>query len=181
MPLKIALTEKEQADLRWYLEDYLQRADVAQAVTVAQIEERMKSRGEELYTKVLAANGDTQALWFAIRNDLAPIHNALGALYAEVGQVDNAREHFEQCAQYEEKTDNHFGAGRTRFNMAVIYAQAAEREDQPSQQRASLLRARAYAEAALRDYQHFQGRAVQEEAMTQGLLDDINQALVKLP
>ena len=41
--------------------------------------------------------------------------------------------------------------------------------------------ARAYAEAALRDYQHYQGRAAKEEANAQRLLDLINQALAKLP
>ncbi len=91
--------------------------------------------------------------------DLAPLHNELGNLYHEVGQLDSAREHFEQSAQYEEKAGNYFGAGQTRFNMALMYARAVGREKQPSQQRAILLRARAYAEAALRDFQHYQGRA----------------------
>src|SRR5205085_8887798 len=53
--------------------------------------------------------------------DLAPIHNSLGNLYADVGQLDKAREHYEQDAQYEEKAGNHFGAGQTRYNMAVMY------------------------------------------------------------
>ena len=113
--------------------------------------------------------------------DLAPIHNQLGNLYVEVGLFDNAREHYELDAQYEEKAGNHFGAGQTRFNMALMYVQAAERKEQPSQQRALLLRALAYAEAALRDYQQYQGRAATEEAETQGILDYINQALAKLP
>jgi tetratricopeptide (TPR) repeat protein len=113
--------------------------------------------------------------------DLAPLHTVLGALYAEVGQLDNARDHYEQAAKYYEKAGNRFGAGNTRFNMAVMYLRAAENEDQPSQQRASLLRARAYAEAALRDFQHYQGRAAKGEAQTQGLLDHITQALAKLP
>ena len=113
--------------------------------------------------------------------DLSPIHNQLGVLYVEVGQFDNAREHFEQDAHYCEKAGNHFSAGQTRFNMATMYLQAARGEDQPHQQHASLLRARAYAEAALRDFQHYQGRAAQDEAKTQGLLDHITQALAKLP
>lgn len=47
--IEFALTAQEQEDIRWYLEDYLQRADVAEAVTVEQIEERMRARGDELY------------------------------------------------------------------------------------------------------------------------------------
>jgi hypothetical protein len=35
--------------------------------------------------------------------------------------------------------------------------------------------------AALRDFQHYQGRAAVEEAKTRDLLDEINQALAKLP
>ena len=105
----------------------------------------------------------------------------MGTLYSQVGQLDNAREHYEQAAQYFEMAGNHFAAGETRFNMALMYVVAARNEDQPPHQRASLLRARAYAEAALRDFQHYQGRAANEEAKTQSLLDHINQALAKLP
>jgi tetratricopeptide (TPR) repeat protein len=111
---------------------------------------------------------------------LAPLHNELGNLYQEVGQLDRARAHYEQSAQYHEKTGNHFRAGQTRFNMAVMYTQAAEREEQPSQQRAILLRAKAYAEAALRDYRQYQGHAAAKEVKAQGFLDRINQALAEL-
>ena len=113
--------------------------------------------------------------------DLAPLHNQLGNLYSDVGQLDNAREHFEQAAQYFEKAGNRLHAGQTRFNMALMYVRAAGSENQLSQQRASVLRAQAYAGAALRDYQHYQGRAAKDEAKAQGLLDRIDQALAKLP
>jgi len=52
--LEFALTAQEQADLRWYLEDYLQRAPTVEPVQVEQIEQMMQARGEELYSKVLA-------------------------------------------------------------------------------------------------------------------------------
>jgi tetratricopeptide (TPR) repeat protein len=85
--IEFALTDQEQEDIRWYLEDYLLRADVAPAVTVEQIEERMKSRGEELYQKVLAANGDTQAIWFSIRNDLAALRVEINSGIAEAASI----------------------------------------------------------------------------------------------
>lgn len=113
--------------------------------------------------------------------ELAPMHHQLGALYSHVGQFDSARDHFEQAAQYLEKTGNRLHAGQTRFGMALMYAQASARDKQSSQQCPSLLRARAYAEAALRDFKHYEGRAAEQEAKTQGLLDQINQALAKLP
>ncbi len=71
--IEFALTEQEQEDLRWYLEDYLQVAGSVEAVTVGQVEAMMKSRGEELYNKVLDSNQDTRAVWFAIREQLADL------------------------------------------------------------------------------------------------------------
>ena len=85
--IRFALTEQEQEDLRWYLEDYLQRAETAETVTVRQVEAIMKTRGEELYTKVLAANGDTQALWFSIRNDLADLRVEIAAKVVEAAAI----------------------------------------------------------------------------------------------
>lgn len=85
--IQFVLTEQEQEDLRWYLEDYLQRAEAVEAVTVQQVEALMKTRGEELYTKVLAANGDTQALWFSIRNDLAHLRVEIAAGVAEAASI----------------------------------------------------------------------------------------------
>jgi len=85
--IQFALAEQEQEDLRWYLEDYLQRAEVTEAITVQQVEELMKSRGEELYTKVLAANGNTQALWFSIRNDLANLRVEISSGVTEAASI----------------------------------------------------------------------------------------------
>lgn len=113
--------------------------------------------------------------------DLAPKHNQLGILYREFDQLDRAREHYEQAAQYHENAGNHFRAGQTRFNIAIMYCKAAEMENQPPQQRTNLLRARAYAEAASRDYQQYQGRAAADEAEAQRILDYVNRALAKLP
>jgi tetratricopeptide (TPR) repeat protein len=112
--------------------------------------------------------------------DLGPIHHQLGKLYAEVGQTEPAREHYEKAAQYFEQTGVHYNAGKTRFNIANMYLQAARREPAPSRQRDLLLRAQAYAQAALRDFQHYQGRAAKDEAKAQRLLADIAQALTKL-
>jgi len=108
---------------------------------------------------------------------LGPLHNQLGVLYKNVGQVERAREHYEKCVQLAEQTGDRYGAGQTRFNIALMYLQAAKKEVTPSHQRDLLLRAHAYAQAALRDFQHYQGRAADMEAKVQQLLDRIAQAL----
>jgi tetratricopeptide (TPR) repeat protein len=110
------------------------------------------------------------------------MHGQLGNLYSDVGRLDNAREQYEEAVQCFEEAGNRLNAGETRFNMALMYVRASVRENQPSEQRrATLLRARAYAEAAMRDFKHYQGRAAKDEADAQGLLDHINQDLAKLP
>jgi len=71
--ITFALTPEEQAELRWYMEDYLVRSEAVEDVQVEQVEACMRQRGEKLYTKVLTANGNTQAIWFAIREQLADL------------------------------------------------------------------------------------------------------------
>lgn len=113
--------------------------------------------------------------------EVATMHGTLASLYADIGLFDDSRKHYEQSAQYYEMSDNHFRAGQIRFNIAITYLQMAEREKQPSQQRANLLRARAYVEAALRDYKRYQGRAAAEEAQAERMLKAINQGLSQIP
>ena len=74
-------------------------------------------------------------------------------------------------------TGNHYGAGRTRFNLAVMYVQAAVPEASPARRQDLLRRGLAYAQASLRDYQHFQGRAAADEADARGLIELIEGAL----
>ena len=85
--IAFALTLPEQEELRWYMEDYLQVAAVVEEVQVRQIEEWIRRRGEELYDKVLAANRDTQAIWFAVREHLADLRIEITTGIAEAGAV----------------------------------------------------------------------------------------------
>jgi hypothetical protein len=62
-----------------------------------------------------------------------------------------------------------------------MYLHAGGREATPARQRDLLPRAQAYAQAALRDFQHYQGRAAADEAKARQLLDHIAQTLTKLP
>lgn len=108
------------------------------------------------------------------------MHNVMGALYQDVGETERARQHYEKAAQYHEQSGDNYGAGHVRKNMAHMYANAPGQEETPGRQRDLLRRAQAYAQAALRDYHRYEGRAADEEAQTQQLLDQIAQALAKL-
>jgi len=109
--------------------------------------------------------------------DLGPMHNQLGNLYDDVGQTERAREHYEKAADYLERSGNRYGAGQVRYNLAVMYRDAAGREESAARQQDLLRRALAYAQAALRDYQFFEGRAGDMEELAQALIDLIGAAL----
>lgn len=106
--------------------------------------------------------------------ELGPIHNQLGILYDDVGQTEQAREHYEKCVQYDEQTGDRFNAGQTRYNLAIMYLGSASREESSSRRETLFRRAQTYA-AALRDFQHYQGRAADKEALAQKLIDRIQQ------
>ena len=86
--IEFALTPQEREEIRWYMEDYhLQRAESVEDLQVEQIENTMKQRGEELYTKVLTANSNTQAIWFAIREQLADLRVEIATGVAESASI----------------------------------------------------------------------------------------------
>ncbi len=85
--IEFALSPQEQGDLRWYMEDYLMRADTVEQEVVAQIEASMVDRGEELYRKVLAHTLDTQAIWFAVREQLADLRVEITTGIAEAASI----------------------------------------------------------------------------------------------
>ncbi|MEM7012107.1 MAG: tetratricopeptide repeat protein [Verrucomicrobiota bacterium] len=112
-------------------------------------------------------------------SDLGPIHNQLGNFYQDVGQTERAREHYEKDIQICEQAGDRYGAGNVRFNLAVMYLQTAANSGSATADPVPTLeRARAYAEAALRDFQHFDGRAADREAKARGLIDRIDRMLL---
>ena len=108
---------------------------------------------------------------------LGPLHNQLGVLYRTVAETQRAREHFEKAVQCFAESGNRHSAGRTRFNMAMMYQQAASRESMGSGREQLLRLARAYAEAARLDFQHYEGRAAADEADAQQLMAHIDKQL----
>jgi tetratricopeptide (TPR) repeat protein len=113
--------------------------------------------------------------------DRGPMHNELGNLYDDVGQTQRAREHYENAIRIHDRTGDCYGAGQTRFNLALLYRQSAEDEPTPYRRRDLLRRAEAYAQTALEDFRHYQRRAADWEARAQQLIDLIAQALAAVP
>jgi len=136
---------------------------------------RHRNAAEQHYQKALELCPDS-----AIAH-LGPIHNQLGNLYCDLGMTDLAREHYEENARICQETGDYYHAAQTRHNIALMYQEAAESEETLTRQRDLLLRGRAYAEAALRDFRRYGGRCDAEEARVQRLIDKIEQELAKLP
>ena len=110
-------------------------------------------------------------------NELAAIHGDLGGLYLSVSQYGAARKHFEEGLKVAEAVGDRYGTGLSRISIAFTYSFESATGDQ--NQRANLVRAVAYAEAALRDFKYYGGRAAKEERNAQDLIDQINHRLGK--
>lgn len=95
-------------------------------------------------------------------NDLAVTHNALGAIYSDAGDLDRALPHYRQAIHYMEQSGNLYSASQTRFNVALAFLRAGRRTD-----------ALEYAEAALRGFESYGGRAAENVEKTQRLIADI--------
>jgi tetratricopeptide (TPR) repeat protein len=76
------------------------------------------------------------------------IHNQLGNIYNDAGDIDRALHHYRQELRYCEEVGDVYGAGQTRFNVALALIEARRVVD-----------ARAYAEAARANFLSFGQRA----------------------
>jgi tetratricopeptide (TPR) repeat protein len=98
-------------------------------------------------------------------NDLAVVHNQLGAIHAEAGDLNTALSYYRKSARYEERRGDYYGAGQIRFNVAFVLRQADRFED-------ALL----YAQTALRDFEQAGLGAATEIERAQELIAKIEQA-----
>jgi tetratricopeptide (TPR) repeat protein len=64
------LNAQDQADLRWYLEDYLQHPLDPAPQLAARIEARLAAIGAELFRAVFQSSDDTRDLWATLRSQL---------------------------------------------------------------------------------------------------------------
>jgi tetratricopeptide (TPR) repeat protein len=140
---------------------FMERFEEAQAAK-RPIEEvvRYIAEAEKLYEAVLETLPKTAIA------DRGIAHNQLGAIYMAGGIIDRALHHFQEAIRYKEEAGNRFSAGRTRSNVATTLLTAGRADD-----------ARAYAEAALADFQIFGERALGEIQLTKKLIADIDKAL----
>jgi tetratricopeptide (TPR) repeat protein len=72
---KFRMTEQDQADLRWYLEDFLQYPQDPAPTIAARIEGRMAEIGTELFNSVFPRDNDhARDLWAILREKLDDTH-----------------------------------------------------------------------------------------------------------
>lgn len=85
--IEFSLTAQEQADLTWYLEDYLQQAAATTEEHIKQIEAMMHARGVELYEKILEGSRDARRLFDKIFDDLADLRVEISTSIAEAAAI----------------------------------------------------------------------------------------------
>ena len=96
------------------------------------------------------------------------IHNQLGNVYDDAGDTNRALHHYQQNIRYSEQASNLFGAGQTRYNVAITLLKAGR-----------LVDARAYAEAALANFRTFGDRAAAVIQSAERLIARIEEAVTK--
>jgi tetratricopeptide (TPR) repeat protein len=101
-------------------------------------------------------------------DDLAVVHNQLGGIYFDAGDVERALQQAREAIRYLEAAGDLYHAATTRFNVALTLANAGRLAD-----------AREYAYAALRNFQTYGDRAADMMQRTQGLIAQIEQDLLK--
>jgi tetratricopeptide (TPR) repeat protein len=140
-------------------------------LAILRFEEAMeKKQPEDQRLRLLnqAANHCQQALQLFPPTAIAArgvAHNMLGVISDRVGDIDGALHHYQQRIRYCEQAVDVFGAGQTRYNVAITLIQADRIDD-----------ARSYAEAALANVQTFGERAAKDIQHAERLLALIDQA-----
>jgi tetratricopeptide (TPR) repeat protein len=163
---------------RWYRqsldqrpkEDRMGRARcLLQLGTVAR-QRSLEVKSEEEHFQQLAQGVEcyTQALKMLPLNapqDLAITHNQLGNAYSDANQIETALHHYRESIRYKEAMHDRFAAGLTRYNVALLLANAGRLAD-----------GHEWAQAALRDYRASEN-ADREVTETLQLLEQIESRL----
>ena len=98
--------------------------------------------------------------------DLGITHNQLGNIYEEAGDTRRAMDHYQQAIRFKEARSDIYGAGPTRYNIAVLLGNDSRPGD-----------ALHYARAALHDFQRTGPGAAQQTAITRDLITQLEEAV----
>ena len=177
------LRDLDQAE-RWYQQSIVMSSETngpSQAHVAYQLgqvayerfkEARNAKAGEEALRQAnIAADYYQQALRQAPAESgslLDKIWNALGSLYTDVGQVDQALDCYRKSVGYRLAADDQWGAAETRYNAAVALRRADRNRD-----------ALRWAEAALRDFEGLGPAATEDVGRTSSLIADIKEDIAK--
>ncbi len=115
-----------------------------------------------------ALNGYQQALDLLPvedAEDLATVHNQIGLIYRQAGDIRRAMHHFQQGIRFKEACGDIYGAGQTRYNIALLLQYDGRPGD-----------ALHYARAALHDYQRAGTGTAQKAAQAQNLIARLERA-----
>ena len=91
--------------------------------------------------------------------NLAGIHNELGNIYDAAGDTRQALHHYQQAIAHHEARGNTYGAGQTRYNIALLLERAGRPGD-----------ALHYARAALHDFERTGPGATHDAANARELI-----------
>jgi tetratricopeptide (TPR) repeat protein len=136
----------------------LERFDEARAAGEAEsvLRERLNAAlGYNQEALALTPVGDHQ--------DRAIIEHQLGSIYHKAGDTGLALRHYQQALQHDEARGDIYGAGQTRYSIALLLAEASRVSD-----------ALHYARAALRNFQQAEPGAA-AVARTKRLIADLEQ------
>lgn len=97
--------------------------------------------------------------------DLAVVHNQLGNIYSEVRDIRRALDHYQRSIKFKETRGDIYGAGETRFNIALLLHGGGRPRD-------ALL----YARAALYDYERAGPGAARRVARARDLITALEQS-----
>jgi tetratricopeptide (TPR) repeat protein len=100
----------------------------------------------------------------------ATAHNQLGNIYRQVGAVPQALHHYQQTIHHDEGRGNTYGAGQTRYNIALLLGDAGRPGD-----------ALHYARAALVNFREVGPGATGLTVQTQDLIHELEDAVRSAP
>jgi tetratricopeptide (TPR) repeat protein len=81
------LTDQDQEDIRWYLEDFLQYPHDPAPKIAARIEKRMAQIGTELFKALFQSSDDARDLWATLRTPLSDTHIEIITTVAEATAI----------------------------------------------------------------------------------------------